>query len=811
MRTGDLFKNGKSAYEIDAELGGIGSYIDENGNETISVLPRFSINSGNVDDKGNADLFSYTSGFNVLNFKIGGSYPAAVGTSGLGHTAIFNTLPSMTITNPAGVNEYKIYVSPDKTLPPIQVAGDIYRQKDEPNFGNKYIAENPLGEETILNNNTLVVKAGLRCFAPIGKDNSGNKNWGNLYLSLTQNYLPSLTDTTGLHYLILTTNNTIDCCSQNYYYEVDSLSYRPDINLTTNTIYCYVKDENKMYKKAKDAISYTEVPGVIIGEFNIDEVNNVINWASLYKPQGKQPVWLNTSINPIKTQMYNIDSSQWEDFDYIYVGDVKLASYAQDAQLQQAITNPYNFNIVDEQYSRFAVNNAIKDIEGNNMLLVPNNYNYLGLLSINEEGYISPNTSNSNKALLIPAYYSFYPSGNWEIVLDIQTTSNTPSAEGVLFSSIYTPTKLLNISINYNTDKTLGVYLSSNGTTWDLVSNGKSTALTASTRYLIKLSYNGSLYKLEASTNVTKPVYSTIWSLSSSTKVFVPTPDQIKQLIQVKTNRALFNNYNGVNSPLQQMGLYLTNCYLKDGDNKIWEGRNWKRVAAIAPFKYTDTQGITRVQNTNLYTNVNRLYGKQNFIIENQQLKAVGNIYRQKTEPDFVLDNSSIISAPTVPITFAGSTFTIKSGLKTLISCGKSYTQERQYDTITLKNDQVFNNTVSGTNINSTLFITKSQGSSDISFLTIDSNSIVIANIFPDKDDISTTTYLWYSPLDNIWRWNNEGGTIWSNLLAAPIATYITVDTNNTISNLNTYDSQNGFPLWYDISSEPYKCYSYEE
>ena len=744
-----------------------------------------------------------------MNFKIGGSYPAAVGTSGLGHTAIFNTLPSMTITNPAGVNEYKIYVSPDKTLNPIQVAGNIYRQNDKPDFGNKYIAENPLGEETILNNNILVVKAGLRCFAPIGKDNSGNKNWGNLYLSLTQNYLPTLTDTTGLHYLILTTNNTLDYCSQNYYYEVDSLSYRPDINLTTNTIYCYVKDENKMYKKAKDAISYTEVPGVIIGEFNIDEVNNVINWASLYKPQGKQPVWLNTSINPIKTQIYNIDNSQWEDFDYIYVGDVKLASYAQDAQLQQAITNPYNFNVVDEQYSRFVINNAIKDDKGENNLLVADLLN-IGGLNINDEGYVSPNTDGSKKYLAIPTNFSFYPTGNWEIVLDIQTTSTAPAAMGVLFSSIYAFDGMANIAINYNTDKTLGIYLSSDGdsSTWDIVKNGKSTALTASTRYLIKLSYNGSMYKLEASTNVTKPVYSTIWSLSSTTRVFVPNPEKIKQLIKAKTLRYLLGD---TKSPLQQLGLYLNNCYLKDGDNKVWEGKNWKRVTAKAPFTYTDTQGITRIQNKDLSTTINGLNGKQNFIIEDQQLKAVGNIYRQKTEPDFVLDNSCILRAQTVPATFSGNTITLKSGLKVIAPCGRSLSGERLFDTITLTEDLICNNNVSGTNLASILFIGKSNTSST-SYYTKISSKVLILDEPSTPEDLGSVQYFWYSSKDNIWRWNgSSGGTTWYDTILVPIASFITVDTNSTVSNLYMYTPQNGFPIWYDTSSEPYKCYSYEE
>ena len=81
MKTGDLLRKNKSAYEVDAELGGIGRFTDEDGNETLSILPRFAFNSGNQDKYKNADIFTFTPGYNVLGFKVGGNYPAAIGTS----------------------------------------------------------------------------------------------------------------------------------------------------------------------------------------------------------------------------------------------------------------------------------------------------------------------------------------------------------------------------------------------------------------------------------------------------------------------------------------------------------------------------------------------------------------------------------------------------------------------------------------------------------------------------------------------------------------------------------------------------------
>ena len=43
------------------------------------------------------------------------------------------------------------------------------------------------------------------------------------------------------------------------------------------------------------------------------------------------------------------------------------------------------------------------------------------------------------------------------------------------------------------------------------------------------------------------------------------------------------------------------------------------------------------------------------------------------------------------------------------------------------------------------------------------------------------------------------------------ICTFTTLNTSHTVSNVVPYTPQNGFPLWYDTSGEPYQCYSYEE
>ena len=79
MRTGEL-KNNKdlSAYQVDNNLLGLGSYIDSNNNQTISTLPVFCVNTGNLDQEGNPDLLSYVDGHPSVNFKIGGGYPRGI-------------------------------------------------------------------------------------------------------------------------------------------------------------------------------------------------------------------------------------------------------------------------------------------------------------------------------------------------------------------------------------------------------------------------------------------------------------------------------------------------------------------------------------------------------------------------------------------------------------------------------------------------------------------------------------------------------------------------------------------------------------
>lgn len=815
MKTGDLLRKNKSAYEVDAELGGIGRFTDEDGNETLSILPRFAFNSGNQDKYKNADIFTFTPGYNVLGFKVGGNYPAAIGTSGLGHTSTFSQLPSMTITNPAGVDEYKIYVSPNKSINPIQYAGDIYRQEIVPDFKNNYVAENPLASIEVTGNTTYTVRAGLRCFAPNGIDeDTGLKKWSNMYLSQTQNLtipaIGQLNDKDNIYYLIIAANNTIDYCRTVDYYEVKTAADMPNATFKTNKMYCYVTDENQVYKKDESGTSFSLYPSVIFGQFYRNAAG--IGRISLIEPLGRNPVWFNTSIQPEIAKTYNLDTEKWEDFDYIYAGYVKLTSRATDALIQAAISNPFSYNAPNYNYTRFAVNNGLKNSKGEANFVVADLIN-VGM-SINDAGYVSPNTATgSTKGLKIPIHYAFFPTGTWEVVLGIQTTATAPANSGQLFANYTNYRGGSGIAINYNTDRTLGVHLSNNGSSFDIVSNAKSQPLAANTRYLLKLSYDLATYKLQVSTQLTNPVWTTIWQYESTVRVYVPSQLDLLNMKQNPDN--YYSRLLGINSSgtAQQIGLYLNDCYLQDGTKKVWEGKNWKRVTAIAPFKYTDCEGITRIQTTDTSAEIKGMTGTQNFVIENGALKAVGKIYRQATEPDFVSDKATTIYAPSTPITYSGSTITLKAGHTFLIPMGKTPEGYRIFDRLDVTADLSHENIISGTNIASTLIIRNNYMSSPFSIDT-SSGNIVYSDTQPTVVSSSVVVW-WFCPEDNLWRVNTDGINVTDSfdtiVPMAIVATFTTLNTSHTVSNVIPYTPQNGFPLWYDTSGEPYQCYSYEE
>lgn len=136
------------------------------------------------------------------------------------------------------------------------------------------------------------------------------------------------------------------------------------------------------------------------------------------------------------------------------------------------------------------------------------NFTKVGSVSITDEG-IASGFSSSN---YLKIDSGFNPGNDtWEIVCAINKTS---SAYCHLFGGKNTTCNIV-VSLSGNT---LTWYLSSNGTSWNLASGVGSYTITTNRLYYIKASYNGTEYKLEASTDGTN--WSTSSTITSSAKIY---------------------------------------------------------------------------------------------------------------------------------------------------------------------------------------------------------------------------------------------------------------------------------------------------
>lgn len=135
----------------------------------LDAAVRFSLNSGNLDVKGDADLLSYSG--STLSFKVGGSYPNLVGTNANGKQftrTIINPLDCSSSANglynvfvgEAG-NAYmlKNTILTQPNQPTSAIANDVWLKTLEPLSAYKYdgttwneFLDVPLGKVTIASN-----------------------------------------------------------------------------------------------------------------------------------------------------------------------------------------------------------------------------------------------------------------------------------------------------------------------------------------------------------------------------------------------------------------------------------------------------------------------------------------------------------------------------------------------------------------------------------------------------------------------------------------------------------------------------------
>lgn len=110
-------------------------------------------------------------------------------------------------------------------------------------------------------------------------------------------------------------------------------------------------------------------------------------------------------------------------------------------------------------------------------------------------------------------------SSAWEITVAINPTSFAATRSIMAGVNTVTQSNYGGFNIRFNTTGKIGVYLSSNGSTWNLASNAAgSFTYTAGTKYWIKLAFTGSAYTVTYSTDGVN--FNADYSLTSSTALY---------------------------------------------------------------------------------------------------------------------------------------------------------------------------------------------------------------------------------------------------------------------------------------------------
>lgn len=180
------------------------------------------------------------------------------------------------------------------------------------------------------------------------------------------------------------------------------------------------------------------------------------------------------------------------------------------------------------------------------------NFTKIGSPTISQDGLLS-NITKSNY-LKLPSNFN---SGNnsWEILFKVKTSSDISSEQNWIGATAgvnwtYPLWRLENGNVS--------LYLSSNGSSWDICANESIFSIETNTWYWLKLTFTGSSYNASYSTNGTE--YTLAYTLNSSTPIYQ------NQLWTIGTN--YWNSNNGVQYPWTGT-IDLSESYIKI-NNKFW-------------------------------------------------------------------------------------------------------------------------------------------------------------------------------------------------------------------------------------------------
>lgn len=264
---------------------------------------------------------------------------------------------------------------------------------------------------------------------------------------------------------------------------------------------------------------------------------------------------------------------------------------------------------------------------------VYDNFTLNGSLNIGENGVTSA-TSTSNYLLVVAV--PSWASGS-SILFHIKTGTSTSSSYYILGYPD-------NTSSHRTFQMTTSVFYAY-GSTGSSVASFSGLGLSASTEYWIRLSWNGSTYTLEKSTDGT--TYTTVGTYSSSTAINV--------------NQKIVFGYSYGNSS-QAASFYLADCYTKNAIGQyVWTP--WTAISTSGSIVVTEGYYNT---GTNIYTPP---FKKEEFgeLLKNQTILSKNDLYLRvlgNSQYDYVLSNGT-------PGGTYSDTIKVKEGIYT--SPGKDY------------------------------------------------------------------------------------------------------------------------------------------
>lgn len=223
-----------------------------------------------------------------------------------------------------------------------------------------------------------------------------------------------------------------------------------------------------------------------------------------------------------------------------------------------------------------------------------------GSTSITNDG-IASGFSNADCILL--KEIDFSDCNTWNYIIKI----NTNSFSKMQYLGGFGNSANFGMSLNINTDASLALNLSSNGTTWDLANNLKSSLkILANTDYYIRRSFDGANYKVDVSTD--NKSWTNYITLNSTSKI---NPVNLKPCI---------GNFSGLSNPingsidLKSIAIWADGIPVSNGNKTglyVAKPDNYEKIGDVVVSEDGVASGLS---NSNYIKMPNQNWGTENCI-----------------------------------------------------------------------------------------------------------------------------------------------------------------------------------------------------